>query len=375
MKSKRDIVILSHLRWNSVFQRPHHITIRLARDRKVLFVEEPVEPDSDKQEGEGLINDININLSVLTPVLEKQSWEENIAVYKKLIREILRKDNYNDPVFWFYSPHFHGLIDLMEPELIVYDCMDELSAFKNASAHLPQYEKKVIGNASIVFTGGKSIFESKQKLHNNVHCFPSSVDSHHFARAYDSNTYIPADIASLPQPIVGFYGVIDERIDLDLLERTAARNPNISFVMIGPVVKISKSDLPIRSNIHYLGSRSYHDLPNYLRAFDIAMMPFAINEATKYISPTKTLEFMAAKKPIISTPVFDVVRDYSEVVYIVNNEDEFTKAIKYYLEEPLEAQLAREQRKAHIISATSWDSTVESMEKLIKEAEKSNVKA
>lgn len=348
-----DMIVFCHLRWQFVYQRPQHIISRMAETMKVLFIEEPVHYNENDESGNLII--INENLHLLQPhVADIESIASILPEYVK---------NKNVSVGWFYSASFCPLITALQFDTIVYDCMDELSLFKGAHEQLIDQEKYLMANADIVFTGGKSLYESKKQFHNNVHCFPSSVDEPHFAQALN-NISIPAHIGDIPAPIVGYYGVIDERIDLELLKQTASRLPNVSFVMIGPLAKIEERDLPQASNIHYLGMKCYKELPGYLKAFDIAMMPFALNDATKYISPTKTLEYMAAKKPIVSTKIQDVVRDYTRCVSLIETADEFAEAINFLCERTDRQSLEIEYYK--ILKKTSWNTTVSKMKSIIK---------
>lgn len=348
-----DMIVFCHLRWQFVYQRPQHIISRLASNMKVLFIEEPVHHHQDNNSSGNLMV-ITEKLHVLQPYVK--DIESIIAILPVYIK------NKTIPVGWFYSASFSPLLEQINFETVVYDCMDELSLFKGAPVHLINQEKYLMAHADIVFTGGKSLYESKKQLHSNVYCFPSSVDEEHFAQAL--NGISPAaDIASLPKPIVGYYGVIDERIDLDLLHQCAKKLPDVSFVMIGPLAKIEDADLPKENNIHYLGMKSYNELPHYLKAFDIAMMPFALNDATKYISPTKTLEYMAAGKPIISTKITDVVRDYSQSVTLIENDGEFCDAIGTLL---TKNRLEMEMEYNKILEKTSWNATADKMESIIK---------
>ena len=269
--------------------------------------------------------------------------------------------NHDVEVGWFYSPSFSPLLETFSFGTVVYDCMDELSLFKGAPQELINQEKFLMSNADIVFTGGKSLYESKKEMHYNVYCFPSSVDEDHFAQARNGIA-VPTDIAFIKWPIIGYFGVIDERIDLDLVRESAARLPDVSFVVIGPLAKIDDSDLPKAPNIHYLGMKSYGELPGYLKAFDVAMMPFALNDATRFISPTKTLEYMAAGKPIISTHIKDVVRDYSHCVELIATSEEFCKGIA-------NIRQLKSQKVGHyatILESTSWDATVAKMNTILK---------
>lgn len=352
--SEYDMVVFCHLRWQFVYQRPQHLISRLSKNLKTLLIEEPVSYEQNEENTANLLH-INENLHVLQP---KVSSIESIAAILPLYIK-----SKSTPIGWFYSASFSPLLTSLKFEITIYDCMDELSLFKGAPKVLIDQEKYLMSHADIVFTGGKSLYESKKKLHTNVYCFPSSVDETHFAKA-QTEIIIPADVSNLKAPIVGYYGVIDERIDLELLHETAKLLPDTSFVMIGPLAKIDESDLPKAGNIHYLGMRSYEMLPNYLKAFDIAMMPFAINDATKYISPTKTLEYMAAGKPIISTKITDVVRDYSNCIETIVTADEFAKTIVSVFKKRDE-QLCMPVEYYNILKNTSWDTTVSRMESII----------
>ena len=272
-----DLVVFCHLRWQFVYQRPQHIISRLAKNLKVLFIEEPIHYSPEEEDTANLI-EISENLHVLQPRVE------NIAAIKNVLPEYLASRHID--MAWFYSASFVPLLDEFRFDTVVYDCMDELSQFRGAPAELIVQEKFLMAQADIVFTGGKSLYEAKKKQHPNVFCFPSSVDREHFAKAMNG-VAIPEDIANIPHPIVGYYGVIDERIDLNLIAGAADRNPDVQFVFIGPLAKISDDELPKASNIHYLGMRPYEVLPNYLKAFSVAMMPFALNDATEFISPPK----------------------------------------------------------------------------------------
>lgn len=347
-----DMIVFCHLRWEFVYQRPQHIISRLSSNIKVLFIEEPL-PSQSANSGNLIV--VSDTLHVLQPNVI------NIEAIANIIPEYVK--NKNIPYGWFYSASFSPLLEQLDFETVIYDCMDELSLFKGAPEHLINQEKYLMAHADIIFTGGKSLYESKKQWHENVHCFPSSVDESHFAKALNGIT-VPDDIANLQSPVVGYYGVIDERIDLALLHETALKLPNVSFVMIGPLAKIGEADLPREANIHYLGMKSYDVLPHYLKAFDIAMMPFALNDATKYISPTKTLEYMAARKPIISTKIVDVVRDYSRCVSLIETADEFAEAITFLVDKT--DRLSMELEYYKILKKTSWDATADKMTSIIK---------
>jgi glycosyltransferase involved in cell wall biosynthesis len=359
-----DLIVFSHLRWDFVFQRPQHLIERFSQKQRILFVEEPIDHTS-KEEGGMKLTKVNKNLTILQPQISGENWLNKIDL---LLQKYLTKNNYQKPILWFYSPMFEPLANVISHSLIVYDCMDELAAFKGAPPQLIEREKRLLNKADVVFTGGKSLYESKKECNENVYCFPSSVDDKHFALARAAETSIPKDLAKIPGPRIGFYGVLDERLDLDLLHNVAKRLPDFSFVMIGPVVKISEADLPRRKNIYYLGSKKYEELPRYLKGIDVAMMPFALNEATRFISPTKTLEFMAAFKPIVSTPIKDVVRDYSHEVSIAQSVVEFSLAIEKYLHESASQRLFRYRLQQAVINRTSWDRTAQQMRSILQDS-------
>lgn len=345
-----DLVVFCHLRWDFVYQRPQHIITRLSKTMKILLIEEPWH--RPEKPGNSL-RSISNNLHVLQPNVNRI---EDIA---SVLPAYIGKDVQTG---WFYSAAFIPLLDYFSFNTVVYDCMDELSLFKGASEKIVSQERALMDRADIIFTGGKSLYESKAKLHDNVFCFPSSVDRGHFSKALNGIA-LPQDIIAIKGPIVGYFGVIDERIDLEMLHATALLLPSVQFVMIGPLAKIGENDLPRALNIHYPGMKDYSELPGYLKAFSIAMMPFALNDATKYISPTKTLEYMAAGKPIISTAIHDVVRDYSEVVKIVDSAEAFAGAIDAILT----SRSIYIEDYNDILEKTSWDATVEKMTAIIKQ--------
>ncbi len=347
-----DMIVFCHLRWDFVYQRPQHLLSRLAKDFKILVVEEPVPFDGSKKPSFD-VREFNSNIHILQPQV---SSIEEIGPF---LKKHLKKSNF--VLGWFYSAAFVSVLEKLEFETVVYDCMDELTLFKGASNRLIEQENTLLAAADFVYTGGKSLYESKKQKHHNVFCFPSSVDVEHFSNGKEIKAEVPADIINIPSPIVGYYGVIDERIDLDLLRDTAAKSPNASFVMIGPICKIEEHDLPRAENIYYLGMKSYDELPIYLEQFDIAMMPFALNDSTKFISPTKTLEYMSANKPIISTRIKDVERDYSNCIMLIDTAEDFAKAVA-------NPKQGFEKAYSDILEKTSWDVTASKMSSILKKA-------
>ena len=350
------LLCLSHLRWNFVFQRPQHLLTRAAKTDTVLYFEEPVYENVTRAMLRAAEAD---GVRVLTPVLPQgTSAARAIELQRVLLNNVLASVSYDRLVLWYYTPMALPFSDHVECDVCVYDCMDELSAFRNAPRELMQMERLLMQRADVVFTGGQSIYEAKRRLHKSIHPFPSSIDVGHFHKARKPMKD-PVDQSSIPHPRVGFAGVIDERLDISLLDEAAARMPDVQFVMIGPVIKIDPAELPQRANIHWLGSKSYGELPIYMANWDMGWMPFALNEATRYISPTKTPEFLAAGLPVVSTAIVDVVRSYGAqgLVQIADAEDIEDK-IREALGNPKD--LLRKSVDA-CLATMSWDQTWASM--------------
>ena len=361
------LICFSHLRWNFVFQRPQHLMSRFAREMTVIFWEEPLEID-DKETAYLQVREAPdaANVRVVVPNLPKGMPEDAREATLMRLLDAHLASQHGSLVAWYYTPMMLPFSRHLEADVTVYDAMDELSKFKFAPEKLLDLEQELIERADIVFTGGSSLFEAKKDRHPNVHCFPSSVDRAHFCKAR-AHQFDPADQEDLPKPRLGFYGVIDERFDTDLLAKAAEMRPSWSFVMVGPIVKISDEDLPRRSNIHYLGSKTYDQLPAYLSGWDVALMPFAMNESTQFISPTKTPEYLAGGKPVVSTPIKDVVRHYGalEGVKIAATPEEFVAACDEALElsrHPENGWLAEADLT---LSASSWDTTQARMAGLV----------
>lgn len=362
-QSNGDLVCLSHLRWNFVFQRPQHLMTRWARERRVFFVEEPIESSSIgsqiKTDSSGVI--------VVTPLFPSGlSPEGRVAAQRSLLDQLATGFGFRSTVLWYYTPMALPFSRHLPASAIVYDCMDELSGFMGCPPELRALEKELMARADVMFTGGQSLFESKRLLHDNVHAFPSSVDVPHFGKARAvQNT--PADQACIPGPRIGFHGVIDERMDLGLVRQVATARPDYQFVFLGPVVKIHPDSLPKLPNIHYLGSKTYEELPSYLAGWDATMLPFALNEATRYISPTKTPEYLAGGKPVVSTPIHDVVRPYGELnlVHIADTSERFAAALDLCLTAPRASWLRRADA---FLGRLSWDRTWGQMRDLVQDA-------
>jgi len=364
--SKTDLVCFSHLRWDFVHQRPQHLLSRAAKDRRVFYVEEPRFDDGSMRLD---ITERDSRVKVVVPFLPSglQSPIATEAALQQMIDQLLVAETISEFVAWYYTPMALEYTRHLRPLSIVYDCMDELTAFKDAPADLKRLEAELFSKADLVFTGGQSLYESKKAFHHSVHAFPSSIDRDHFAQARKPNPVNePADQRDIPHPRLGFFGVIDERFDVALLREVATAKPEWNFVIIGPVVKIDPEVLPQLSNIHYIGAKAYRDLPAYIAGWDVALLLFARNESTRFISPTKTPEYLAAGKPVISTSIRDVVRPYGEnnLVAIADTREEFITAVERALNGVTDDWLSRVDEH---LSANSWDLTWKRMTRLVDE--------
>lgn len=362
------LLCFSHLRWDFVFQRPQHLMSRFAREMTVVFWEEPIEVGARetpflKVRQAADFPDVRVVTPYLPQGLDEEKREESL---RRLLDAHVASCS-RPLITWYYTPMMLPFSRHLDASTIVYDCMDELSKFRFAPAQLLDLEQELIGRADLVFTGGASLYEAKKNRHPSAHCFPSSVDRDHFMKARRELPQ-PADQADLKHPRLGFYGVIDERFDIDLLRQAADMRPDWSFVMVGPVVKIGEDELPRAANIHYLGGKTYEQLPAYLSGWDVALMPFAMNESTQFISPTKTPEYLAGGKPVVSTPVRDVVRTYGHLqgVHIAGDADGFVRCCEGALVQAREGGdwLAEADL---LMAATSWDTTQARMSGLIAE--------
>lgn len=348
-ETEPDLVCFSHLRWDFVYQRPQHLLSRAARTRRVMFVEETrhdaARPCLETRRDES-------GVTIVVPHLPRAAGAMHT---RTLLDFYLSMNQVRDFVAWYYTPMALEFSGHLRPVATVYDCMDELSAFAGAPAGIQEKERALLSRADVVLTGGRSLYEAKRALHRNVHECPSSVDVAHFGLARHPIPE-PADQHGIPRPRIGFFGVLDERLDRELLGDIAQRSPGWQFLIIGPVAKIDASDLPSCPNIHYLGPKSYKDLPNYIAGWDVAMLPFARNEATRFISPTKTPEYLAAGRPVVSTSIADVVVPYGRdgLARIADTPDLFIEAIRAALCEPASRWLPRADA---FLSGNSWDAT------------------
>lgn len=346
----------SHLRWSFVFQRPQHLMSRAAREFRTWYVEEPEYFDGPPFLR---IKRDDTDVSVVTPLLPRRTEEERDALLQRMIARLIAEVKPRRLIAWYYTPMALRFTEELETDRCVYDNMDELSTFAGAPPGLLDWEDRLLAKCDVVYVGGHSLFSAKRNRHDNIHVYPSSVDAAHFrqARGFFED---PADQRDIPHPRLGFFGVIDERMNLDLVRDVAALRPQWNLVMIGPTAKIDVESLPRAQNIHWLGCRDYRELPKYLAGWDVGIMPFAINAATRFISPTKTPEFLAAGVPVVSTPITDVVEPYGSagLVEIAADARGFVASVEKLLARKRAPWLASVDA---FLDGMSWDDTWKGM--------------
>jgi UDP-galactopyranose mutase len=331
-KMPSTLLCFSHLRWDFVYQRPQHLISRFATKYTVFFIEEPYW--DAPAEPVVTITPRGENLWVVAPHLPAGiNQEQTDVMLRDLLDKFLKNQDLNDFIFWYYTPMALPFTKHLKPAVVLYDCMDELSNFKNPPPGLKENEEALLKKADIVFTGGQSLYEAKKHKHHNIYPFPSSIDKKHFGQARTTKEE-PEDQKHISGPKLGFYGVIDERFDLGLIEQIALQRPEWNIVLLGPIVKINPDHLPRHKNIYYLGGKSYSELPKYVSGWDIALIPFLLNDATKFISPTKTPEYLAAGVPVVSTAIRDVVHPYGVegIVKIADDGKGFIEAAEHYMQ-------------------------------------------
>jgi glycosyltransferase involved in cell wall biosynthesis len=347
-----SIVAHSHLRWDFVWQRPQQVFSRLARHHAVLFVEEPIYQPGHPQLR---LLEAAPNIVRAIPVLPAPHAPEELC---EAVLPLLRRALPSRPlVQWFYSPMCApAMVGKLGESAVVYDCMDELANFRFAPPDLRVREQFLLKHANVVFTGGLGLYEAKSREHPNVHFFGCGVDAQHYGKARAPDTAVPAAVANLPGPVLGYFGVIDERLDYELIGAVADAYSGGSVVMAGPTAKVRPEELPRQPNVHWLGQQAYADLPALVKGFDVCLMPFALNEATRYINPTKTLEYLAAGKPVVSTAIPDVARNFADVVRVAESPEDFIYAIRDLLHAGADPTpgLAR-------ANGATWDATVAAM--------------
>ena len=359
-----SLVVFSHLRWNFVVQRPQHVVSRLARKWRVLFVEEPRFHTGDpRAELRSPCPGVTV-LTPHTPLTAPGFHDDQIPLLSKFVAHAIAREQLDDYGAWFYTPMALPLLMKLSPRFIVYDCVDNLAAFRGAPRQLVQRENALLRTANVVFCSGAGLFEARRQRHWNIHHVPSSVDREHFVHGADPSHAHP-DIKALARPRLGMFGVIDDRVDLALLRTMAQARPEWEICLVGPVARIDPATLPQAPNIHYFGQRPYSELPAFVAGWDVALVPFAQNDAARFLNPTKTLEYMAAERPIVSTPINDIARAYGNVIRFGQSPDAFIEACDAALVEPADEREARIARMRSIVASTSWDETVCEMRRII----------
>jgi glycosyltransferase involved in cell wall biosynthesis len=357
--NKDDLIVcFSHLRWDFVFQRPQQILTRASRTHAVIYFEEPKFEHCSSASIR--VETAQAGIQVVTPILPDWADVTTIVLMQRmLLDQLLETTPFERLITWYYTPMALPFSAHLQPDVCVYDCMDELSAFKDSPAGLLKCEAQLFSTADLVFTGGESLYQAKRGQHSRVYAFPSSIDAPHFRKSR-GDLEDPADQKTIRHARIGFFGVIDERMDLQLVAKTVDRMPDCQFVMLGPVVKIDPAALPMAPNLHWLGGKSYENLPSYLGHWSAGWMPFALNESTRFISPTKTPEFLAAGLPVVSTAITDVVRPYGamDLVGIADSEDMVAK-LRIALDR--KADTVWLNKVDAFLAGKSWDKTWDAM--------------
>jgi glycosyltransferase involved in cell wall biosynthesis len=354
-----ELVVLSHLRWDWVWQRPQHLISRLAGNRPTFFVEEPRPTEVDEPTlrtvTEGAVTRVFLEVPARRGEKPQAHFTDpRAASYGQRLRAVLGSRERR--AVWLYTPMALDLAAALEPDVLVYDVMDDLASFANAPAELELRQHRVLRDADLVFTGGRSLHAGVTAVRpDGVHLFPSGVEPEHYATALDQR--VPKR-----RPVAGYVGVVDERLDLHLIAGLADALPDWDVHFVGPVAKIEPDALPQRPNLHWVGARSYDELPGVMAGFDVALMPFALNDSTRSISPTKTLEYLAAGLPVVSTRVTDVVTDYGEVVDLQDDAAGFADACRRVLRHDA-AQRAR--RALPHLRRQHWDTIAAGMDRLL----------
>jgi len=361
---RAPLLTFSHVRWNTVSQRPHNIMSRMAVRRDVVYVEEPIlrggEPDLE-------VISVAPRLRVVQPHLPFNGvgfGAHQQSALEAVLRGFLAREGWAGFAAWLYTPMAVRLARALEPRALIYDCMDELSSFLLAPPEVGELEAELLRHADAVFTCGSGLHRAKRNQHPFVHCLPSGVDVAHFATANEAPE--AHELAGLPHPRLGLFGVVDERMDLDLLSHLSKERPDWQVIVVGPIAKVEASRLPHGENVHYVGQRSYQELPSFLAGWDACLMPFTRDAATSYISPAKCLEYMAAERPIVSTPIPDIAEPFGEIVHLGDGPEGFLEACERALNEPEGQRERRFARARQVIQRTSWEETVDRMDSILR---------
>lgn len=357
------IIAFCHLPWSGVWQRPQQFLSRLSRRHRVLFVEtycSPVaNPENRSQPAPGYPN-----VTILQMHLPEARWSDGhyIDLQRRRLLDEFRGSNasYDDPILWFNDPMaVVAFAGHCAEAAIVYDCMDELAQFKGAPPELAVRERELLRVADVVFCGGRKMRDKRLPLNPNTYFYGTGVDCAHFGRVSDPALAVDPQIAALGDRVLGYFGVIDERIDYDLLAALADALPDCQIAMVGPTAKVDPAGFPQRPNLHWLGRREYADLPAITKGFAVCLMPFALNAATEYINPTKALEYLAAGRPVVSTAIAEVLTNFADVCHVGRSRDEFIAACRACLDTP---DPARRAAGLQLAQANTWDAITAKLE-------------
>lgn len=366
------LLVFSHLRWGFACQRPQQLLSRLAGRWRVVVVEEPRHaPGAMRLE----IFEAAPHLTVLTPhtPVDAEGFQDSqTAALKWLLRQYVDARGLHLDAIWLTTPMALPLANAMGADCLVYDCMEEPSAGSSTPMLVRQREAALMHQAALVLAGGPALFKVRKSLHTHAHCLPSGVDMAHFSpvklkptgplvrRAHELQS-------GLPRQRLGFAGIIDARLDLNIITALAESHPGWSLIMVGPIVGLDAARLPRRPNIHWLGPQSYELLPYLMAGWDLAMMPFVLDESTRFLNPVQALESMAAGLPVVGTPLLDVQALYFPTVTIASPEG-FVAACEDVLAEGTLERCARLVDIARRAVRHSWEDTADTVHELLEEA-------
>lgn len=363
------LLVLSPSRWDFMFRRTQQLMSRLAGRWQVLFVEEPRRSRNaawldEQAQGEHLsvlVPHLPANLSPHLPPSLDATHDEP----RRMLAAYLRQRDLRVDVAWVSSPASLPLLDSLDARCVVYDC--------HASSTAPRLRREqalLLERSTLVFANGPSLYESLREQHPRVMCLPDAVAAAHFAPDAQRPHSVQAMHAGslqrhLSAPRLGWFGVIDRRLDLDLLAQIADAHPQWSLVMVGPVVGLDASRLPQRANIHWLGVQPYSVLPHLLEGWDLCLLPFVIGAATRQLCPAQALEYMAGGKPVLCTPLHDVAWMFSDSVAIAERGPPFIAACEALLAESPAQRAQRALQMMATVSASSWDRSAQAVHEML----------
>lgn len=357
-----------------------HLMTRLASHFPVFYIEPPADLLFLLRNPKFLKNFFRNRdcalLKKLTPIIFP--FENRLRWLKKINQKILLvqikffiKGNSHRPyILWLFSPKDFYLIKYLSEKLLYFHITDDYASFPNKAglgsrSQVIYQENRILEKANRVFVTSKYLADAKSRWLSKLTVIPNVADSKHFEKAKIPDLPIPADIVCIKKPVVGFIGAIDNyKVDFDLIRYCAQKNPKISFVLIGPVGKAdntTRDSLPQEDNIHYLGEKTYEQLPNYIKAFNVCLIPYRITNYTKACFPLKLFEYLAAGKPVVSTNLPAVI-NYPGVVLIGKDPQYFNRLIIKALQEASQEMIKARQRIAKI---NSWDQRIEEIKSII----------